>query len=92
MRECVGQGGSWSSNGTLTTTITSSSSDSYEAAVALSVYRRVASYGFNMADDTRKVRVEEQLKIKIGKCWRVGIGPKFVPGQVQVVPREETIV
>lgn len=25
------------------------------------------SYGFNMADDTRKVRVVEQLKIKIGK-------------------------
>ncbi|XP_053697913.1 GTPase-activating protein [Sabethes cyaneus] len=27
-----------------------------------------SSYGFNMADDTRKVRVEEQLKIKIGEA------------------------
>lgn len=33
----------------------------------LCIHIRSASYGFNMADDTRKVRVEEQLKIKIGK-------------------------
>lgn len=26
-----------------------------------------SSDGFNMADDTRKVRVEEQLKVKIGR-------------------------
>lgn len=28
--------------------------------------KEINSYGFNMADDTRKVRVEERLKIKIG--------------------------
>lgn len=26
------------------------------------------SYGFNMADDTRKVRIEEQLRVKIGEA------------------------
>ncbi|KOB77101.1 GTPase-activating protein [Operophtera brumata] len=29
--------------------------------------KEINSYGFNMADDTRKVRVEERLKIKIGE-------------------------
>lgn len=31
--------------------------------------KEINSYGFNMADDTRKVRVEERLKIKIGMYW-----------------------
>ncbi|CAH0600406.1 unnamed protein product [Chrysodeixis includens] len=30
--------------------------------------KEINSYGFNMADDTRKVRVEERLKIKIGEA------------------------
>lgn len=29
--------------------------------------KEINSNGFNMADDTSKVRVEERLKIKIGK-------------------------
>lgn len=31
--------------------------------------KEINSYGFNMADDMRKVRVEERLKIKIGMYW-----------------------
>lgn len=30
-----------------------------------------SSDGFNMADDTRKVRVEEQLKVKIGRFKKI---------------------
>ncbi|VVC88012.1 unnamed protein product [Leptidea sinapis] len=30
--------------------------------------KEINSYGFNMADETRKVRVEERLKIKIGEA------------------------
>lgn len=30
--------------------------------------KEINSYGFNMADDTRKVRIEERLKIKIGEA------------------------
>ncbi|XP_039433473.1 GTPase-activating protein [Culex pipiens pallens] len=73
MREqCVGVGGvggSWSNNVDCTlTTFHTASSFRPAAEGDLCVYIRSASYGFNMADDTRKVRVEEQLKIKIGEA------------------------
>lgn len=71
MREqCVGVGGvggSWSNNVDCTLTTFHTASSFRPAEGDLCVYIRSASYGFNMADDTRKVRVEEQLKIKIGK-------------------------
>lgn len=37
--------------------------------------KEINSYGFNMADDTRKVRVEERLKIKIGMYLFLLISP-----------------